>query len=92
MIRMKNLVENKYNFMQINLISCKNKSEEEEAIQILKDRYGSYPDYEYRDISETVKLQNEKWIVTPSFLIKQLTRRKPEILVYNLESLKEMIY
>ncbi len=76
--------------MQINLISCKNRKEEKEAIQILKDRYSPCLGYKYVSISETIRLPNEKWIVTPSFLIKQLTRRKPQILVYNLDSLKEM--
>lgn len=77
--------------MQINLVSCKTEEEEEEIIQMLKEKYKNNPKCKFREISDTFILPDKKWIITPSRLIKQLTSRKPEIKVYSAEVIKNAL-
>ena len=60
--------------MQINLISCKTEDEEKEIIKLLKERYKDNPNCRFREISDTFILPDKKWIITPSFLVKQLSK------------------
>lgn len=77
--------------MQINMISCNTEDEEKEIIQLLKEKYKNNPNCRFREISDTFILPDKKWIITPSFLVKQLTKRKPEVKVYTAEVIKNAL-
>ena len=77
--------------MQINLISCKNDEDYNEIIKLLKEKYKDNPNCKFREISDTFILPDRKWIITPDYLIKQLTKRKPEIKVYTAEVIRNAL-
>lgn len=77
--------------MQINLISCKTEDEEKEIIKLLKERYKDNPNCRFREISDTFILPDKKWIITPSFLVKQLSKNKPDVKIYTAEVIKNAL-
>ena len=77
--------------MQINMISCKTEDEEKEIIKLLKEKYKDNSNCKFREISDTFILPDKKWIITPDYLVKQLTKRKPEIKVYTAEVIKNAL-
>ena len=77
--------------MQINLIDCKTEDEEKEIIELLKIRYKNNPNCKFREISDTFILPDKKWIITPHYLIKQLTKRKTDNKVYTAEQIKNAL-
>lgn len=77
--------------MQINMISCKTEEEEKEIIKLLKEKYKDNPNCKFREISDTFILPDKKWIITPDYLVKQLTKRKPETKVYTAEVIKNAL-
>ena len=77
--------------MQINMISCKTEDEEKEIIKLLKEKYKDNPNCKFREISDTFILPDKKWIITPDYLVKQLTKRKPEIKVYTAEVIRNAL-
>ena len=77
--------------MQINMISCKTEEEEKEIIKLLKEKYKDNPNCKFREISDTFILPDKKWIITPDYLVKQLTKRKPEIKVYTAEVIRNAL-
>lgn len=77
--------------MQINMISYKTNEEKEEIIKLLKERYKKHTSCRFREISETFILPDKKWIITPDFLINQLTKREPEIRVFTTEVIKNAL-
>lgn len=76
--------------MQINMIGCKTTEEEKEIVQLLKEKYKNQS-YKFREISNTLILSDKKWIITPNILIKQLTKRKPEIKIYSAEVIRNAL-
>ena len=77
--------------MQINMISCKTEEEEKEIIKLLKEKYKDNPNCKFREISDTFILPDKKWIITPDYLVKQLTKRKPETKVYTVEVIRNAL-
>ena len=77
--------------MQINMISCKTEDEGKEIIKLLKEKYKDNPNCKFREISDTFILPDKKWIITPDYLVKQLTKRKPEIKVYTAEVIRNAL-
>ena len=77
--------------MQINMISYKTEEEKNEIIKLLKEKYKQHTNCKFREISETFILPDKKWIITPDFLIKQLTKRQPEIKVFTTEVIKNAL-
>lgn len=77
--------------MQINMISCKTEEEEKEIIKLLKEKYKDNPNCKFREISDTFILPDKKWIITPDYLVKQLTKRKPETKVYTAEVIRNAL-
>lgn len=77
--------------MQINMISCKTEEEEKEIIKLLKEKYKDNPNCKFREISDTFILPDKKWIITPDYLVKQLTKRKPETKVYTAEVIRNVL-
>ena len=77
--------------MQINMISYKTEEEKNEIIKLLKEKYKKHTSCRFREISETFILPDKKWIITPDFLIKQLTKRKPEIKIYSAEVIRNAL-
>lgn len=77
--------------MQINFISCKTENEIKEIIIMLKDKYKDNPYCTYREISETFILPDKKWIIATENIVKQLTKRKPEIKIYTTEVIKNAL-
>ena len=77
--------------MQINMISCKTEDEEKEIIKLLKEKYKDNPNCRFREISDTFILPDKKWIITPDYLVKQLTKRKPETKVYTAEVIRNAL-
>ena len=77
--------------MQINMISYKTEEEKNEIIKLLKEKYKKHTNCRFREISETFILPDKKWIITPDFLIKQLTKRQPEIKVFTTEVIKNAL-
>ena len=77
--------------MQINMISCKTEDEEKELIKLLKEKYTDNPNCKFREISDTFILPDKKWIITPDYLVKQLTKRKPETKVYTAEVIRNAL-
>lgn len=76
--------------MQINMVGCKTTEEEKEIVQLLKEKYKNQS-YKFREISNTLILSDKKWIITPNNLIKQLTKRKPEIKIYSAEVIRNAL-
>lgn len=76
--------------MQINIVGCKTTEEEKEIVQLLKEKYKNQS-YKFREISNTLILSDKKWIITPNNLIKQLTKRKPEIKIYSAEVIRNAL-
>ena len=76
--------------MQINMVGCKTTEEEKEIVQLLKEKYKNQS-YKFREISNTLILSDKKWIITPNILIKQLTKRKPEIKIYSAEVIRNAL-
>ena len=76
--------------MQINMVGCKTTEEEKEIVQLLKEKY-KHQRYKFREISNTLILSDKKWIITPNNLIKQLTKRKPEIKIYSAEVIRNAL-
>lgn len=76
--------------MQINMVGCKTIEEEKEIVQLLKEKYKNQS-YKFREISNTLILSDKKWIITPNNLIKQLTKRKPEIKIYSAEVIRNAL-
>ena len=77
--------------MQITLISCKNDEDYNEIIKLLKEKYKDNPNCKFREISDTFILPDKKWIITSDYLVKQLTKRKPEIKVYTAEVIRNAL-
>lgn len=77
--------------MQINLISCETEEQEKEVIKMLKEKYKNNPNCKFREISETFILPDKMWIITPHYLVKMLTKRKPETKVYSMEVIKNAL-
>ena len=77
--------------MQINMISCKTEEEEKEIIKLLKEKYKDNPNCKFREISDTFILPDKKWIITPDYLVKQLTKRKPETKIYTAEVIRNAL-
>lgn len=76
--------------MQINMVGCKTTEEEKEIVQLLKEKYKNQS-YKFREISNTLILSDKKWIITSNNLIKQLTKRKPEIKIYSAEVIRNAL-
>ena len=77
--------------MQINMISCKTEEEEKEIIKLLKEKYKDNPNCKFREISDTFILPDKKWIITPDYLVEQLTKRKPETKIYTAEVIRNAL-
>ena len=77
--------------MQINIVSCKTEEDYNEIIKLLKEKYKDNPNCKFREISDTFILPDKKWIITPDYLVKQLTKRKPETKVYTAEVIKNAL-
>lgn len=77
--------------MQINIINCKTEQDYNEIIQLLKEKYKNNPNCKFREISDTFILPDKKWIISFDYLIKQLTKRRPEIKVYTVEVIKNAL-
>ena len=77
--------------MQINIVSCKTEEDYNEIIELLKERYKNNSNCKFREISDTFILPDKKWIITPDYLVKQLTKRKPEIKVYTAEVIRNAL-
>ena len=77
--------------MQINIVSCKTEEDYNEIIQLLKEKYKDNPNCKFREISDTFILPDKKWIITPDYLVKQLTKRKPETKVYTAEVIRNAL-
>ncbi len=59
--------------MQINWIECADWSEVQEIIDILIEKYHNNRRFEYREISDTIILENMKFIVAPKWMVDWLT-------------------
>lgn len=59
--------------MQINWIECENWEEVQEIIDILIKKYHNNKRFEYREISDTIILENMKFIVAPKWMVDWLT-------------------
>ena len=77
--------------MQINIVSCKTEEDYNEIIKLLKEKYKNNPNCKFREISDTFILPDKKWIITPDYLVKQLTKRKPETKVYTAEVIRNAL-
>ena len=77
--------------MQINIVSCKTEEDYNEIIKLLKEKYKDNPNCKFREISDTFILPEKKWIITPDYLVKQLTKRKPETKVYTAEVIRNAL-
>ena len=77
--------------MQINIVSCKAEEDYNEIIKLLKEKYKDNPNCKFREISDTFILPDKKWIITPDYLVKQLTKRKPETKVYTAEVIRNAL-
>ena len=77
--------------MQINIVSCKTKEDYNEIIELLKERYKNNSNCKFREISDTFILPDKKWIITPDYLVKQLTKRKPETKIYTAEVIRNAL-
>ena len=77
--------------MQINIVSCKTEEDYNEIIKLLKEKYKDNPNCKFREISDTFILSDKKWIITPDYLVKQLTKRKPETKIYTAEVIRNAL-
>ena len=77
--------------MQINIVSCKTEEDYSEIIKLLKERYKNNSNCKFRRISDTFILPDKKWIITPDYLVKQLTKRKPETKIYTAEVIRNAL-
>lgn len=77
--------------MQINIVSCKTEEDYNEIIKLLKEKYKDNPNCKFREISDTFILPDKKWIITPDYLVKQLTKRKPETKIYTAEVIRNVL-
>ena len=77
--------------MQINIVSCKTEEDYNEIIKFLKEKYKDNPNCKFREISDTFILPDKKWIITPDYLVKQLTKRKPETKIYTAEVIRNAL-
>lgn len=77
--------------MQINIVSCKTEEDYNEIIKLLKEKYKDNPNCKFREISDTFILPDKKWIITPDYLAKQLTKRKPETKIYTAEVVRNAL-
>lgn len=77
--------------MQINIVSCKTEEDYNEIIKLLKEKYKGNPNCKFREISDTFILPDKKWIITPDYLVKQLTKRKPETKIYTAEVIRNAL-
>lgn len=77
--------------MQINIVSCKIEEDYNEIIKLLKEKYKDNPNCKFREISDTFILPDKKWIITPDYLVKQLTKRKPETKIYTAEVIRNAL-
>ena len=77
--------------MQINIVSCKTEEDYNEIIKLLKEKYKDNPNCKFREISDTFILLDKKWIITPDYLVKQLTKRKPETKIYTAEVIRNAL-
>ena len=78
--------------MQINLIECSSKEEEEEIIKLLKEKYKDNPNCKFSEISDTFTLPNKKWIIASSAIVKQICKRKSEERkIYSAEAIKNAL-
>ena len=77
--------------MQINIVSCKTEEDYNEIIKLLKEKYKDNPNCKFRKISDTFILPDKKWIITPNYLVKQLTKRKPETKIYTAEVIRNAL-
>lgn len=77
--------------MQINIVSCKTEEDYNEIIKLLKEKYKDNPNCKFREISDTFILPDKKWIITPDYLVKQLTKRKPGTKIYTAEVIRNAL-
>lgn len=77
--------------MQINIVSCKTEEDYNEIIKLLKEKYKDNSNCKFREISDTFILPDKKWIITPDYLMKQLTKRKPETKIYTAEVIRNAL-
>ena len=77
--------------MQINIVNCKTEEDYNEIIKLLKEKYKDNPNCKFREISDTFILPDKKWIITPDYLVKQLTKRKPETKIYTAEVIRNAL-
>lgn len=77
--------------MQINIVSCKTEEDYNEIIKLLKEKYKDNSNCKFREISDTFILPDKKWIITPDYLVKQLTKRKPETKIYTAEVIRNAL-
>ena len=77
--------------MQINIVSCKTEEDYNEIIKLLKEKYKDNPNCKFREISDTFILPDKKWIIMPDYLVKQLTKRKPETKIYTAEVIRNAL-
>ena len=77
--------------MQINIVSCKTEEDYNEIIKLLKEKYKDNPNCKFREISDTFILPDKKWIITPDYLVKQLTKRKPKTKIYTAEVIRNAL-
>ena len=77
--------------MQNNIVSCKTEEDYNEIIKLLKEKYKDNSNCKFREISDTFILPDKKWIITPDYLVKQLTKRKPETKIYTAEVIRNAL-
>lgn len=77
--------------MQINIVSCKTEEDYNEIIKLLKEKYKNNPNCKFREISDTFILPDKKWIIMHDYLVKQLTKRKPETKIYTAEVIRNAL-
>ena len=77
--------------MQINIVSCKTEEDYNEIIKLLKEKYKDNSNCKFREISDTFILPDKKLIITPDYLVKQLTKRKPETKIYTAEVIRNAL-
>lgn len=76
---------------EIKWISCKDKQEEKEMIELLKEKYKDNKECKFREISDTFILPKMKWIIAQEWMVKWLTKRKLDNKIYTAEVIKNAL-
>ena len=77
--------------MQINIVSCKTEEDYNEIIKLLKEKYKDNSNCKFREIRDTFIIPDKKWLSKPDYLVKQLTKRKPETKIYTAEVIRNAL-